>query len=105
MAASVVAGGRTREPALCAETLEDAAEIALVEPELTREVRGADAAVMRELVHHAHFGERERTIQQSFVEHADALRVEAVEASRGFDLAGEHGSSCWQFSLARCSAR
>ena len=93
VAPRIVLGSRAREPALGAEALENAAEIALVEAERAGKLGGADAAMVRELVHHAHFGQRKRTFEQALVEHADALRVEAVEASRGFDMSGEHGDA------------
>ncbi len=93
VAPRIVLGGRAREPALGAEALENAAEIALVETERAGKLGGADAAMVRELVHHAHFGQRKRTLEEALVEHADTLRVEAVEASRGFDVSGEHGDA------------
>ena len=93
VAPRIVLGSRAREPALGTEALENAAEIALVETERAGKLGGADAAMVRELVHHAHFSQRKRTLEQALVEHADTLRVEAVEASRGFDVSGEHGDA------------
>jgi hypothetical protein len=40
---------------------------------------------VHELVQHARLGERERAFDPAFLQHADALGVEAVEAPHGSD--------------------
>ena len=68
------------QQALPLEPAQDAAEVAGVEAEVLGELGRGRLRPVGELVEHAAFGERERALQQPFLQHADALRVEAREA-------------------------
>ena len=67
------------------EAAQDAAEIAGVEPELLAELGRRDRVALRELVEHARLGQREPAVEQSFLQHADPPRVEAVETADPVD--------------------
>jgi hypothetical protein len=41
---------------------------------------------MRDLVQHAHFGQRVVGVEQAAAQHADLLRVETVELAHGADV-------------------
>ncbi len=69
------------------------AEVAGVEAEVAGELGGGGPVAMREFPEQARFGQAEAGLGQAFLEHADAARVEAVEAAdRGGGRLGE-GSS------------
>src|SRR5215510_11771494 len=82
------------------EALEDTAQVAAVDVERLRDVgcgrrRGAGRAgltVIPDLVEHAPFGQRERAVEELFLQHANLARVEAVEAADGVGVLRERGN-------------
>ena len=86
--ARVVRRRAAAQQAARAEPLEDAAQVSAVEREVARQIARGHARAMRELVEHAHFGEREGAREEPFVQHADPARVEPVEAPHGRDAPG-----------------
>ena len=89
--ARIVLGRRLAQVTLGDEPAQDAAQVPGVEPEAAREI-GGDGRFRRmgELVEHADFRERPGAVVESLPQHADALRVEAVEAPYGVDA--RHGN-------------
>src|SRR4029077_7407024 len=69
------------------EFLDDAAEIAGVEAELSPDLLGGQLLPVRELVEHPRLAQRERALHQMLVEHAELAGVEAVERANRRDLA------------------
>ena len=90
---------RRDEPAL-GEALEDAARVAAVDVQGLRKINGgrlrvagrSGVAVIPDLVEHASFGQRERAMEEFFLQHANLARVEAVEPADGVDVLRECGS-------------
>ena len=70
------------------EAAQQAAQIAGIEIECTRELGRGRGLAMRKLPQQPRFGQREARMQQSFVQHADAARVEAVEGTHPLDAVG-----------------
>ncbi|MNV10398.1 hypothetical protein D3C71_1009180 [compost metagenome] len=73
-----------REPAVGFEAAQDAAEVAGVETQVAPDLAGDGGFAVRQLVEHAHVGQRQVAAQVG-VEGADAARVEAVEPADGLD--------------------
>src|SRR5262249_14214915 len=63
------------------KALQNAAEIAIVQVELRRQFRSWPFRAMCQFVEHAHFGQRERTAEEPFVEDSNVLRVETIETA------------------------
>ena len=59
---------------------ENPAEIAGVEAEVAADFGRRRVAALADLVEHARFGQRERAVEPAVAQHAEMLRVEAVEA-------------------------
>lgn len=79
-------GRAAQHVSLAYEALQDAAQVAGVEAKAGRQVACGDAGVVRELVEDARLRERPGGGVQSFLQHADTARVEAVEAANGGDV-------------------
>src|SRR5262245_56556805 len=76
----VIRRARPLDEALPLEAPEDPAQVAGVEPQVAAERAGGETVAMGELVEDAGLGEGERAPDQSLVEDADPLGVEAIEA-------------------------
>src|SRR5438128_4197311 len=63
-----------------------AAEISGIDTQFPDQFGGRGSLAMRELVQHAHFGERKRTSKESAIQDADLARVEPVEAADVFNM-------------------
>jgi hypothetical protein len=87
--------GALVDQSLLGEVAENAAEIAGVERQVAADLARGGGLALRELVEHARFGEREGAAQQAFLQNADLLGVEAIEAAHRGDapvvLAGGGG--------------
>ena len=95
--AGIVRRRRALDQAALLEAAQQAAQVAGIEAEVARQLGRGGVLAVRELPQQARFGQRERGRQQAFLQHADAPRVEAVEAAdrvdRGFRGGGVgHGS-------------
>ena len=55
------------------------------------QIGGGEIVAVRELVEHAHLGERVRTVEEVLAERADLARVEAVERADGGDVLRRSG--------------
>src|SRR3989454_1110484 len=79
------------------EPAQDATQIPRVEAQLPAQLRRRRLVALRQLVQDARRGERERAVQEPFVEQADLLRVEPIEAPHDCDallqVGGRHGES------------
>jgi len=79
------------------EPAQDATQIPRVEAQLPAQLRRRRLVALRQLVQYARRGERERAVQEPFVEQADLLRVEPIEAPHHRDallqVGGRHGES------------
>ncbi len=76
--------GRARGPfneILPLEALEHPAQISLIEFQLPGQLGRGRPVAVRDLVQHASLGQGERALQQAFVQNADVLRIEPVEAA------------------------
>jgi hypothetical protein len=73
------------------EAAQDAAQVAGIEAEILGEFGRGRPVAMDDLVEHPRFGERERALQPAFLQHADALGVEAVEAPHAGDALARRG--------------
>jgi multidrug efflux pump subunit AcrA (membrane-fusion protein) len=97
--AAVAVRGRLDDQLARLEAAQDAAEIARVHSQILGELAGGRLVALRELVEHARLGEGERAFEPAFLQHADALGVEAVEAPHrgdaGLDLGSRHGGHSW----------
>src|SRR4051794_8180832 len=82
------------DQAAAGEVAQHAAEIAGVEAELPADLTGGRVIAMQDLVQHTRLRQRERAVGESVLQHADALRVEAIEPAHGGDAVGErlHGA-------------
>jgi hypothetical protein len=76
-----------REPAGAFEAAQDAAQVAAVQAEVLADLARHSALAVRQLVEHAHVGQRHVAAEVG-VEGADAARVEAVELAHRLD--GSH---------------
>jgi len=75
------------------ETAQQPAQVAGVEVQRLGQLGGGGVLAVRQLPQQARFGQRKAAVQQAFVQHADAARVEAVEgAQRGDAFVG--GGHC-----------
>ena len=90
LVARIRSGAGGLEQAALLQPAQQPAQVAGVETQLTRQVGGGLAAVVRQLPQQPRFGQRELGVQQAFVQHADPACVEAVELADQFD-AGEGG--------------
>src|SRR5882757_2792783 len=63
------------------EGAQGAAEISRIQSQLGAKCSRRQLAAMSQLIQHAHLGERERTAQQSFLQHSDLPGVKAVETA------------------------
>src|SRR5207245_1772044 len=68
------------------EAGQDATEVAGVQVERAGELGGGGGLAVRQLVQHAHLGERERTAQVAVLQDANAAGVQTVEAADGVDV-------------------
>ena len=84
--ACVVAGALALQPAAARELREDAAQVAGVERQVADQVARERPLPMRDLVQHAHLRQRAVAVEQAAAQHADLLRVEAVELAHGIDV-------------------
>ncbi|MNS82625.1 hypothetical protein D3C72_1163730 [compost metagenome] len=89
-----------REPAVGFEAAQDAAEVARVEAQVAPDLAGDGGFAVRQLVEHAHVGQRQVAAQIG-VEGADAARVEAVEPADGLD-GGRVDGGCWRGHGCHC---
>src|SRR5439155_13658893 len=71
------------DEAALAQAAQDAAQVAGVQPQLLAELGGAGPLAVGQLVEDARLRERERALQQAFLQHADPPGIEPVEAPRG----------------------
>ena len=85
---SILLGRPARDQALVLEGLQDAAEIARVEPECLAELRCDDPVPVRDFVDNAPLGQGEGAVEKPFVQYADPPRVEPREAPDGVDWLG-----------------
>src|SRR4029077_4891809 len=67
------------------EAAQDATEVAVIEPEFRGDLGCGPRGPLRKLVEHARLGERIGTSEKTVLEHADAPRVEAIEAANRAD--------------------
>jgi hypothetical protein len=67
------------------EAAQDAAQVAAVQRQFARQIHCGHAVALRQLVEHAHLGQREAAGEQPLVEQAERTRVEAAEAAQGRD--------------------
>jgi hypothetical protein len=67
------------------EVRDEAAEVARIQPEITRKIGGGVRAIVRKLVKNAHLGERKMALVKPFMESARVARVKPVEAPDGFN--------------------
>ena len=61
-----------------------AADVARIEAEFPAQVGAGDRGSVRQFVEDAHLGQGEPAVEQVFLEHTDAARVEAIEATDAF---------------------
>ena len=92
--APVGRGWLARKQAVALEALEDAAEIAEIEPQFPPKFRGREVVALGEFVEHARLGQREAAGQQALLQDADDARVAAGEPPDGGDAVGEGGMVC-----------
>jgi len=95
-------GRASGDQPLLIEILDDAAEIAGIEPQLDADVLCGQLVAMRQLVEHPRLAERERALAEMLVEHAELAGIEAVESTDGSDLAvgvDERHGNLWQASI------
>src|SRR5204863_9826149 len=86
VAARVCFRGRAFQPSAFLECTQDAAQITSVESERAAQIaRGKPGAVAR-FVQDARLGQRERAVQEAFLEDADLARIEAVEVPDSADV-------------------
>ena len=71
------------------EAAKDAAQVPGIDAELSRQLGGGRGVSMCDLVEDADFRQRKRAVEVSLPQHADVLRVEAVESADGGDGCGE----------------
>ena len=84
--ARVAGGRRLLQVTLVDESAQDAAQVPGIESQAAREIGSRHAARgVSELVEHAHLREGPGAVVQALAQHADPLRVEAVEAPHGVD--------------------
>ena len=89
------------QPALV-EPAQDAAEVAGIEAEIATDLGRGGAAALPDLVQHARLGQRERAVEPAVLQHAEILRVEAVEAAhRGDALRLVSGRNCHAGSIGQ----
>src|SRR5207248_5081817 len=60
---------------------QDTTQITRIEAQIAGDFSSGWLVAPGEFVQHAGFGQRERALQQTLLQHADLLRVEAVEVS------------------------
>src|SRR5512133_379934 len=77
----IVGRGGLHDQAALNEAAQDATEIAVIESELGRDLGCRRRGSLRKLIEHARLGERVGTSEKTVLEHADAPRVEAIEAA------------------------
>jgi hypothetical protein len=87
---AVVRARRAHQPAGRLEALEDAAEVACVQPQVMHQVACDDARALGQFVQHADVGKRQFAAEVR-VEYADAAGEEAVEAAHRLDGFGRNG--------------
>src|SRR5262249_34760161 len=109
LATRVLRGGLPRNQLTGLESLEDAAQVALVDAEFLRQLARGDTGAVSYLVHHPYFRQGIRAIEQTRAQHADPARVITVEGADACDLLGGDGhvDSLWRVMPARgaCSRR
>src|SRR5438105_6794791 len=95
--APVGRGARSRDETALLEAAQHAAQVARVEPQVAAQLGGRRLLAMRQLVQHAHLGQRERAVVRAAAQQADLPRVESVEAARrlhpSLQLARPHGGN------------
>src|SRR3954470_16829065 len=79
--------------ALALQALQQAAEVAEVDVEFGAELAGRTFAALADLVEHARLGQRERQAEVARLQHADAARIEAVEAPHRVDMGHARSSA------------
>ena len=82
--------GHTRQTAFRLEPPQDAAEVAAVQRQIAAELGGRGLVAVRQFVQDTHLGQRE-VAGEVGGQHADALRVKAIEAADGLDVGGRDG--------------
>ena len=78
---TVFGGCRLRKQPLCFKSLEQAAQISAIQIQLIGQLGGRNAAAVRDLVHHAHLGQRVRAIQKPLRKHPYTPGVVTIEGS------------------------
>ena len=90
LASSVRGGSLLVHQTALLEAAKNAAQVAFVEREPRGEHRGrrrfARGGPVRELVEHAHARQGERAVEQVLAQHADPLRIEAIESPHRRDV-------------------
>src|SRR5919201_5542056 len=102
MTPAVLLRGLALEPAALLEAAHDPAQISGVDAKLAAQVGGRCFRAVRKLVEHARLRQRQRAVQQAFLENADLARVEPVEPADALDAFVEssglrlprHGRQC-----------
>ncbi len=78
-------GGLAADQSAPLEFPQEPTQIARIEPQLGREGGRRGGLGVSQLEEDSHFGERERALQQPLMQHADRLRIEAIETPHGVD--------------------
>ena len=91
VAAGVGRRRRAADEAFRFEPPQYAAQIPGVEAQVVPQIGGGEIVAVRELVEHAHLGERVRTVEEVLAERADLARVEAVERADGGNVLRRSG--------------
>ena len=103
--AQIIGRGRSFEPSACPEFRQHAAQIAGVDAEIAPERPVAVGAVaVRELVEHAHLGERQAAREHALIKKAELTGIEAIEGAHAGDEGvgvGCGGVACAALPLPR----
>jgi hypothetical protein len=83
--ARIFIGANTLHEARSLETLQDAAQIAGIEPEVAPDFSRRRAGPVGQLVEDAGFREREGAVQEALLQHTEAAGVETREPPHGAD--------------------
>ena len=90
---STSSGALALHQALTLQALQQPAEVAEVDVEVGAELARRTFATLADLVEHARLRQRERQAEVARLQHADAARIEAVEAPHRVDMGHARSSA------------